>query len=83
MENHNKRWTEKDVRSMKIMRENGASTHVIAEYLGRTKGAVDFKVHELKLTRQPKTRPDAKYTRYMKPKSEISLLWGLVKITKP
>lgn len=67
---------------MKIMRENGASTHVIAEYLGRTKGAVEFKAHELKLKQKPKTRPDAKYTRYVKPKSEFSFLWGLVKYTK-
>ena len=81
MENHNKRWTEKEVRSVKIMRENGASSSVIAQYLGRTKGAVEFKVHELKLKKLPKTKPDAKYTRYMKPKNEFSLLWGLVKFT--
>ena len=82
MENHNKRWTDKDVRSMKIMRDNGASYPVIAEYLGRSRGAVEFKAHELKLSKKPKTRPDAKYTRYVKPQSEFSLLWGLVKFKK-
>ena len=81
MNNHQKSWTRKDVQQLKHMVTNGESWVTICTALGRTKGACQFKAYELKAKR-PKNKKTITYTKYLKPQSEVSLLWGLVKWTK-
>ena len=82
MENHNKLWSDKDVRTLTIMAKNGASAESIAAYLGRTQGAVEWKLYDAKIRRPKKQKPSIKYTHYVKPSNEVSILWGLFKWTK-
>lgn len=82
MRNHNKTWTDQEIRTMSIMAKQGVSPEKIARDLGRTSGAVVWKMYDTKIRTPKQPRPSAKYTRYMKPKSEFSLLWGLFKWTK-
>ena len=81
MNNHQKLWTRKDVQQLKHMVTNGESWVTICTTLGRTEGACQFKAYQLKANR-PKNKKTITYTKYLKPQSEVSLLWGLVKWTK-
>ena len=86
MRNARKQWTEGEVRTLKELRVKGANDHDIALALGRSQAAIQLKRSELGMVRKYKTRTalkQGKYTRYMKPKTEVSLLWGLIKYTKP
>jgi SOS response regulatory protein OraA/RecX len=86
MRNARKQWTEGEVRTLKELRVKGANDHDISLALGRSQAAIQLKRSELGMVRKYKTRnalKQGKYTRYMKPKTEVSLLWGLIKYTKP
>lgn len=86
MRNARKQWTEGEVRTLKELRVKGANDHDISLALGRSQAAIQLKRSELGMVRKYKTRTALKqgnYTRYMKPKTEVSLLWGLIKYTKP
>ena len=86
MRNARKQWTEAEVRTLKELRVKGANDHDISLALGRSQAAIQIKRSQLGMVRQYTTRPalkQGKYTRYMKPKTEVSLLWGLIKYTKP
>lgn len=82
MINNNKRWTQTEVNTIKKLAHDGASNEVIANHMGRTTAAIAFKVSEHKIRRPRVEAPSAKYTRYLAPKKEVSLLWGLFKYTK-
>ena len=85
MRNARKHWTEGQIKTLKELRVKGANDHDIALALGRTPAAVQLKRSELGLIRQYTNRPvlkQGKYTRYMKPQTEVSLLWGLIQYTK-
>lgn len=85
MRNARKKWSQGELRTLKELRVKGANDHDISLALGRTQAAVQLKRSELGLTRQYTNRPvlkQGKYTRYMKPQTEVSLLWGLIKYTK-
>ena len=82
MNNNNKRWTQTEVNKIRKMVHEGASNEAIAEQMGRTKGAVAFKCSEQKIRRPRVEAPSARYTRYLTPNKEVSLLWGLFKYTK-
>jgi len=85
MKNARKKWSQGELRTLKELRVKGANDHDIALALGRTQAAVQLKRSELGLIRQYNNRPvlkQGKYTRYMKPQTEVSLLWGLIKYTK-
>ena len=86
MRNARKHWTKGEVRTLKELRVKGANDHDISLALGRSQAAIQLKRSELGMVRKHKTRTALKqgrYTRYMKPKTEVSLLWGLIKYTKP
>ena len=85
MRNARKKWSQGELRTLKELRVKGANDHDISLALGRTQAAVQLKRSELGLTRQYTNRPvlkQGKYTRYMKPQTEVSLLWGLIKYPK-
>ena len=86
----NKTWTAKEIKAAKKMRANGVPHATIAELLGRTERAVATRMcrfnneepqQTLKFTKQNKP-VEAKYTRYLEPKREVSILWGLIKYTR-
>ncbi len=82
MRNARKKWSQGELRTLKELRVKGANDHDISLALGRTQAAVQLKRSELGLTRQYTNRPvlkQGKYTRYMKPQTEVSLL---IKYTK-
>jgi len=76
------------------MKTNGVSLTNIADVLERSPKAVGQKLWEMK-QQAPRQTPqtklkftqenkpvEAKYTRYLEPKREVSILWGLIKYTK-
>lgn len=82
MINNNKRWTQTEVQTIRRMAHEGATNEAIAHHMGRTKAAIAFKVSEYKI-RRPRVEPaQATYTKYLAPKNEVSLLWGLFKYTR-
>lgn len=82
MINNNKRWTQTEVNTIKKLAHEGATNEAIAEHMGRTTAAIAFKCSEYKIRRPQVEAPKAKYTRYLSPKKEVSLLWGLFKYSK-
>ena len=88
--NSNTVWTKKDVQILKTRHKDGFNDKQIAEELGRTFNAVrqrrnELGYHQYKLAAKPSVKAkkkEAKYTRYMKPSTEVSILWGLVKFSK-
>jgi len=86
----NKTWTAKEIKAAKTMKANGVPNATIAEVLGRSEGSVATRMcrfnkqapqQTLKFTNQNKP-VEAKYTRYLEPKREVSILWGLIKYTR-
>ena len=80
MKNARKQWSSQELQDLKTLRLKGLSDVKIGNALGRSASAVQQKRSELKMIR--KSSEGAKYTRYLKPSSEVSILWGLIKITK-
>ena len=77
--------------------KDGLTDVQIASELGRTASAVQHKRSNLKIykyqthkaqtptlfsSQRKEPKKEAKYTRYMKPSTEVSILWGLVKFSK-
>lgn len=85
MKNANKQWTAREIRTLKELRIKGANDHDISLALGRSEAAVQLKRSELGMVRQyPRRSPlkQGQYTKYLKPQTEVSLLWGLIKYSK-
>ena len=82
MINNNKRWTQTEVNTIKKLAHDGASNEAIAEHMGHTTAAIAFKCSEYKIRRPRVDAPNAKYTRYLTAKKEVSLLWGLFKYSR-
>lgn len=85
------RYTQAERLTLSKLYQAGNSDADIAQILGRTEKAIQCQRvkqgHKKKTGRKPRLEPKpvhsgAKYTRYLKPKTEISLLWGLIKYTK-
>ena len=82
------RYTAHDKKLLDKLFRAGSSDADIANVLGRTEKAIKCQRTIMGLKRRkrkgPKLEPKggARYTRYMKPKTELSLLWGLIKYTK-
>lgn len=85
MKNSNKQWNAGEIRTLKELRIKGANDHDISLALGRSEEAIRQKRSELGMVRQYAQRSplkQGKYTKYLKPKTEVSLLWGLIKYSK-
>ena len=85
MRNARKHWTQGEIKTLKELRVKGANDHDIALALGRSQASIQLKRSQLGMVREYTRRPgltQGKYTKYLKPKTEVSLLWGLVKFSK-
>lgn len=84
MKNNNKLWTSADETMVKDLYNLGATDNEIAERMGRTEAAIMQRRNKLKMHRVPQRgkKKSATYIRYEKPKTQVSLLWGLIKFTK-
>lgn len=84
MYNKNKSWTRADETMVKDLYNLGATDNEIAERMGRSTAAVMQRRNKLKMHRVPKRgrKKSATYIRYEKPKTQVSLLWGLIKFSK-
>jgi len=92
MRRHNKTWTEQELVTMRKLHKAGSTDREIAQILGRSWQSV--RQQRSRKRAVIKTAPSqaslqfveahkgAKYTRYMKPSTEVSILWGLIKYTK-
>ncbi len=85
------KYTAADRATLSKLYRAGNSDADIAEILGRTEKAIQCQRVKQGLKKKrgrvPRVEPKpvtkgAKYTRYMKPRTEFSLLWGLIKFTK-
>lgn len=85
------RYTADECKTIDKLFKAGTTDEDIALVLGRTEKAIQCQRLKQGLTkkkgRTPRLEPKpptkgAKYTRYLKPKTEISILWGLIKFTK-
>jgi orotate phosphoribosyltransferase-like protein len=84
-------WLEHEDLTLKELHEKGATHEEIANILERSvesvkqrryrKGYITRMAKQVKLEYKEPTK-GAKYTRYMKPSTEVSILWGLIKYTK-
>lgn len=92
MKRHNKTWTTREVQTLKKLHKAGSTDKTIAEIMGRSRNSVQQARSKHRLvTKQMGSQArleykeptkGAKYTRYMKPSTEVSILWGLIKYTK-
>ena len=92
MNRQNKTWTPGEVQTLKKLHQAGSTDEAIAEIMGRTRISVQQarSKHRMVTTRVDtqarlefkEPTKGAKYTRYMKPSTEVSILWGLIKYTK-
>jgi len=92
MKRNNKMWSNHEDITLKKLYKAGSKDEEVAEILGRSMYAVRQRRYrkrhrvnagepQVKLQfKEPKK--EAKYTRYMKPSTEVSILWGLVKFSK-
>jgi SOS response regulatory protein OraA/RecX len=92
MNRQNKTWTAGEVQTLKKLHKAGSTDKAIAEIMGRTRASIQqARVKHRMVSKTQATRArlqykeptkGAKYTRYMKPSTEVSILWGLIKYTK-
>ena len=92
MNRQHKKWTAGEVQTLKKLHKAGSTDETIAEIMGRTRASIQNArtKHRAVVKRESsQARLDfkeptkgAKYTRYMKPTTEVSILWGLIKYTK-
>lgn len=92
MRRHKKLWTDQEISTLKKLHKAGTKDKEIAEIMGRTPASIQLMrskhgaivkttATQARLEFKEPTR-GAKYTRYMKPSTEVSILWGLIKYTK-
>lgn len=85
------RYTPSERKTIDKLFKAGTSDEDIALVLGRTEKAIQCqrvkqglkkkKGRTPRLEYKPPTK-GARYTRYMKPQTEVSIFWGLIKFTK-
>ena len=81
MKNHNKPWTAEQMSELRRYCESGLSDYSIASRMGRTYNAIQTQ-RSINRILKNKVKPSAKFIRYEKPSTQISILWGLVKFSK-
>lgn len=92
MNRQHKKWTAGEVQTLKKLHKAGSTDKAIAEIMGRSKNSIQLARSKYRfVTKQESSQArlefkeptkGAKYTRYMKPSTEVSILWGLIKYTK-
>ena len=92
MNRQNKTWTAGEVQTLKKLHKAGSTDKAIAEIMGRTPASIQLARSKHRfVTKQESSQArlelkeptkGAKYTRYMKPSTEVSILWGLIKYVK-
>ena len=88
---HFSKYSNDDRKTIEKLFLAGASDDEIGHVIGRTGRAIaEQRLKQgLKYRNRQRMKPSqvappkgAKYTRYLKPKTEFSILWGLIKFTK-
>ena len=92
MNRQHKKWTAGEVQTLKKLHKAGSTDETIAEIMGRTRASIQNAraKHRAVVKREPTQarlefkdqKQGAKYTRYLKPRTEVSILWGLIKYSK-
>jgi len=83
MKNHNHSWTDSQIEEVRTLWKQGLSDDQIGAKMGRTAYSIQTQrsKHGMK-TFERRLEPSAKFTRYLKPSTEVSIFWGLIKFKK-